>query len=206
MLICGECGSPYRRRMCDSHGKRKVYWRCLNRIEHGTQFCKKSIGIEECKLHEAICKILSTVLPNREEIMNTVISTLEYAVTGNSEILNVYNLESNIRQLKEEANTLMNMAEKTEGEVERYEKEISAIFEKIKVLREQLNIAKAQAGRVDDMRLESQRIAEILGKEELNFNVYDDNIIRRIVECIKVMSDRTLVIILKGGYEISGTI
>ena len=185
--------------MCDSHGKRKVYWRCLNRIEHGTQFCKKSIGIEECKLHEAICKILSTVLPNREEIMNTVISTLEYAVTGNSETLNIYNLESNIRQLKEEANTFMDMAEKTEGEVERYEKEISAIFEKIKVLREQLNIAKAQAGRGDDMRLESQRIAEILGKEELNFNEYDDNIIRRIVECIKVMSDRTLVIILKGG-------
>ena len=74
------------------------------------------------------------------------------------------------------------------------------------MLREQLNIAKAQAGRGDDMRLESQRIAEILGKEELNFNEYDDNIIRRIVECIKVMSDRTLVIILKGGYEISGTI
>lgn len=32
ILICGECGSPYRRRTINSHGEKKIYWRCLNRI------------------------------------------------------------------------------------------------------------------------------------------------------------------------------
>lgn len=99
LLICGECGSVYRRRISNCRGEKKVYWRCLNRIEHGKQYCKKSVGIEECKLHEAICKALSEALPVRDEILSSIISTLDYAVTGNEETLNVYNIELNIKQL-----------------------------------------------------------------------------------------------------------
>ena len=32
-LVCGECGSMYRRTTWSKKGKKKVVWRCINRLE-----------------------------------------------------------------------------------------------------------------------------------------------------------------------------
>lgn len=203
LLICGECGSPYRRRTINSHGEKKIYWRCLNRIEHSTKYCPKSIGVEEKLLQEAICRGLSRVVPNRDEILNAVKATLEYAVTGEKETLNRYNIELNIKQLQDEADMLMENAMNTEGDRDRYFFEIEKLYDKIKVLREQLELAKAKLNEQPDINEEIKRITEIFESEDFDFTEYDDSIIRRIVDCIKVMKDRSIVIILKGGFEIT---
>lgn len=203
LLICGECGSPFRRRISNCRGEKKVYWRCLNRIEHGKQYCKKSVGIEESKLHEAICKSLSKLLPEKETVLDSIICTLNYyAVTGNTEAMNAYNIEVNIKQLQEDAKSLMELASSTEGNVERYEIEIEKTFAKIKVLREKLDIARETLAQNENSNIEIKRIAEILKKENFSFDEFDDNVIRRIVECIRVMSDKSLVVVLKGGVEV----
>ena len=202
LLICGECGSPFRRRISNCRGEKKVYWRCLNRIEHGKQYCKKSVGIEESKLHEAICKSLSKLLPEKETVLDSIICTLNYAVTGNTEAMNAYNIEVNIKQLQEDAKSLMELASSTEGNVERYEIEIEKTFAKIKVLREKLDIARETLAQNENSNIEIKRIAEILKKENFSFDEFDDNVIRRIVECIRVMGDKSLVVVLKGGVEV----
>ena len=202
ILICGECGSPYRRRTINSHGEKKIYWRCLNRIEHGTKYCKKSIGIEEKVLHEAICRGISKVVPNKNDILDAIKATLEFAVTGEKETLNKYNIELNIKQFQDEADMLMERAMKTEGDQERYFVEIEKLYDKIKALREQLELAQFAASETPSENAEIKRIIEIFENESFDFSEYDDMVIRRIVECIKVMHDRTIVIILKGGFEI----
>lgn len=207
LLICGECGSHYRRRTSyDTHKNKRIYWRCLNRIEHGTKYCSKSIGVEEYRLHEAICKTLSSALPKREEILSIILSTLNYAVTGNSETLNVYNIELHIKQLQEQATELIDLASRTEGNLEKYEEEIKKIFSKIKSLRDSLQIAREQSCDSENLSFEVKRIKEIFEKEDLKFHEFDNTIIRRIVECIRVMSDKTIIIILKGGVELKGKI
>lgn len=203
LLICGECGSPYRRRTSNSHGIKRIYWRCLNRIEHGTKYCKNSIGVEEYRLHEAICRAINKVMPNREDILAAVKSTLEYAVTENDEVLNAYNIELNIKELQKQAKDLMLLATNTEGDTEKYEDGIAEIYDKIKALREQLEVAKIKASQSSDINLEMKRIIELFEKESFVLDRFDDLIIRRIVECIKVMGDKTIVVILKGGFEIT---
>ena len=202
LLVCGECGSPYRRRTINSHGEKKIYWRCLNRIEHGSKYCTKSIGIEEKKLQNTICRAISEVMPNREEMLKAIKATLEFAISGEKETLNKYNIELNIKQLQDEADMLMERAMKTEGDQERYFVEIEKLYAKIKALREQLELAQCYAPGTTSENAELKRISEIFENESFDFSEYDDLIIRRIVECIKVMHDRTIVIILKGGFEI----
>ncbi len=206
ILVCGECGSPYRRRTINSHGERKVYWRCLNRIEHGNKYCKKSVGIEECKLHKAICRALSSALPDRDEILKAVKATLKYAVSGDSDTLNRYNIELNIKQFQNEADMLMERAASTEGDAERYFTEIENLYDKIKVLRQQLEMIQTDINIQNNTDIEVKRIAEILENEDFSFTEFDDTIIRRIVECIRVMGDKTIAVILKGGFEITETI
>lgn len=202
LLICGECGSPYRRRLKYYNGKKMVYWRCLNRIENGTKYCKKSFGVPEEKLHEAICRGISKLAPQKDEVINDIKATLEYAVSGEQETLDRYNIELNIKQLQDEADMLTETAISTGGDQERYFIEIEKLYDKIKALREQLELVITSQADKTDTNDEIKRITEILENENFSFTEYDDTIIRRIVECIRVMKDKTIVIILKGGFEI----
>ena len=34
LLVCGECGTLYRRCVWVKRGKRRVVWRCVSRLEH----------------------------------------------------------------------------------------------------------------------------------------------------------------------------
>ena len=42
LLICGECGSAYRRCTWTAKGEKRIVWRCMNRLEHGKQNCRHS--------------------------------------------------------------------------------------------------------------------------------------------------------------------
>ena len=44
LLVCGECGSPYRRVTYMPRGNKRYVWRCINRLEHGKKVCKGRHG------------------------------------------------------------------------------------------------------------------------------------------------------------------
>ena len=67
---------------------------------------------------------------------------------------------------------------------------------------------KSSKGRVDgidtnvDLSAEIKRLTEIFERDDLNFKEFDDCVIRRITECIRVMGDKSIIITLKGGFEL----
>lgn len=91
----------------------------------------------------------------------------------------------------------------TGGDKERYFEGIEKVYSRIKALREKLDSLQSTVVERLECNKEIKRIAEFLENEAFEMKEYDDTIIRRIVDCIKVMSDKTIVIILKGGFEIT---
>jgi site-specific DNA recombinase len=57
LLVCGDCGAPYRRRT----ERGKVVWRCATRIEKGKESCPHSHTLDDGwvqdTLSKAICQI-----------------------------------------------------------------------------------------------------------------------------------------------------
>lgn len=49
---------------------------------------------------------------------------------------------------------------------------------------------------------EIESIKAFLADTEINFSEYNEIVVRKLVECIRVMPDRKLVIVLKGGITI----
>lgn len=72
LLICGECGSPYRRCTWTTRDKnKKIVWRCISRLDYGKKYCKHSPSIEEDVLHNAIMSaILQTAKENPTLLKN----------------------------------------------------------------------------------------------------------------------------------------
>ncbi len=54
LLVCSECGSPYRRVTYMPNGQKRFVWRCINRIEHGRRICRNSATLEEPELTSII--------------------------------------------------------------------------------------------------------------------------------------------------------
>ena len=54
LLVCGECGTPYKRCTWARNGKKRIVWRCVSRLEFGTKYCHDSPSMDEDGLHQAI--------------------------------------------------------------------------------------------------------------------------------------------------------
>lgn len=202
LLFCGECGSPFRRKVITRGNSKDVYWRCINRIENGNKYCKKSMGIKEKILQDAVCRALNKISPERSELLNAINSALSYGITGDENVLSVYNIDHNISELKNQIQTLMDAAGNTEGDKERYYNEISKLYSQITALREEKKKIRVQMDAQAEAEQEIKRINSLLENCDMSFDEFDDIVIRRIIDCIRVIDNNELLIIVKGGLEI----
>lgn len=95
---------------------------------------------------------------------------------------------------------------RTEGDTERFEKEIRKLSDRLCILREQLELAKQRIAANDTVQKETERLKRALSDTAVTFSQYDDVTARRLIECIRVLKDGKLRIILKGGVKIEETI
>lgn len=202
LLVCGECGSPYRRKTWVIKGEKKRVWRCLNRVEHGTAYCKKSVSLDEDKLQEAICRGLRNAFEYREEVSELILSGLSYAVTGDDNILDAYVIEQKIKELKQDMEDMIMMSMRTEGDTEKFEVEIRKISDQLCVMRGQLDVARNQMSASEKVNKEIENIRAFLEDTEINFSEYNEIVVRKLVECIRVMPEGKILIVLKGGMTI----
>lgn len=98
------------------------------------------------------------------------------------------------------------MSMRTDGDTERFENAIKKLSDRICALREQLDLAKKQLSASDMVKGEIDRMKEALSRLDVTFSEYDDVTVRRLVECIRVMRGKRIVIILKGGLKIEEAI
>ncbi len=66
LLLCGECGHPYRRLTWTRNGEKRIVWRCASRAEHGTKYCQHSATLEEGPLQRAVMQAIRRVARDSE--------------------------------------------------------------------------------------------------------------------------------------------
>ena len=203
LLVCGECGSPYRRRTWVRNGVNRKVWRCLSRVDNGTTYCKDSISVEEEMLQQTICRALRRAIQYDREAYELILSNLSYGITGVDDSLDIFAIESQIKELKGRIEENVELAMNTDGDPQKYYDVIKYMNSQILALNEQLSLAKEKLSSEEKSGLEIARIKECLTDMTI-FDKYDDRTIRRLVDHIRVMGDKRLIIVLKGGVQIEG--
>ena len=204
VLKCGECGSRYKRVTWTSRGKKQIVWRCVSRLDHGKKYCKDSITVKEGELQEAIVRAIRKF---NEEDDSTYIALMKatlgdaLGITGNNEEIEF--LERRIEALNKRMVQIVSVSVQAGESVEHHEDEFRRIAEEIDQLKRR--IAAAQEKRKENPG-EQERLKEIqatIDSRSASINVYDDTIVRQMIECIRVYHDGRLEIIFGGGYEIA---
>lgn len=199
LLVCDVCGNPFRRKMWSRKGVKKAYWRCLNHMENGSGGCPQAKGIEEKQFHEAICRGLTQCIPESGNVKKLVRTMLAYATSQDEALLECQTIEGTIRELQDKANEAEDMCIRTEGNKQPYIEQIKKYYASIAQLRSRVDNIKTQLENSKDFQTEMTQIDGWLENEEISFSEYDDDIVRYLVESIRVTEDMKLIINVKGG-------
>lgn len=64
-LVCGECGTLYRRCTWSKGAKKRVVWRCVSRLDYGTKYCHNSPTLDEEPLQRTILAAINSVMSKK---------------------------------------------------------------------------------------------------------------------------------------------
>ena len=219
ILICGECGTPYRRVTWNIKGKKKIVWRCINRLDYGKRYCKASPSIEETALQNAILKSIEELVHSDQQIIENLKIQIALATTDKKPI-NTNNgddtvdimdgaenspvfIRARLHEIGIKIDELI-QKEASENDEGKHDDEFEALHvEKVSLL-ERLNMIESEP-KPGDIGAISGRQGEILNRLEEIKNtplVYDEKIIRQMVECVRVISKEQIHIIFRLGLEV----
>ena len=203
VLQCAECGSRYRRVTWTAHGRKKIVWRCISRLDYGTKHCKDSITVEEEALHGAVVRALNRFhTENESTYLALMKATIGEAIgiNGGSEEIDL--LTRRIDTLNKRMLDLVNETVAAGKDVESSEDEFKGISDQIEQLNRRIAAIQESIHKDGSRQARLEEIQNIIAERNANETQYDDSIVRQMIECIKVHNDGKLTIIFGGGYEI----
>lgn len=197
ILVCGQCGSPYRRTTWAKKGKKKIVWRCGTRLDYGTQFCNESPTLEEGALHAAIVNGIMNQYINVGADMELLKANLDRALApqipgGAADI------RARITELTQQKQELVARCME-ENDITKYELLLTKIVEELEQLNQRLEGIESQQ---KNRAITKSRMAEIdnlLEQFAENGLEYDDVLTRRLVSAIHVKSAEEIEITFKDG-------
>ncbi len=203
LLVCGECGTPYRRCTWTTREKtKKVVWRCISRLDYGKKYCKHSPSIEESVLQNAIMDAIMKMAKENADVLKTLKSHIAMGLNAEDIKDNSIELQIRIAEIDVEFSKLISTIN-TENENDDGRE---AVMEKLLTEKGQL---KKQLEEIELLKknkeLTMSRLDEIYSTIDLLRNhpiTYDDQIVREILECIIIESKDNIRVVFKGGAEI----
>lgn len=202
VLICAECGTRYKRVTWSRNGEKRVVWRCVNRLDNGTKYCKNSPTIYEDALKEAIVRAINRFNDeNRHTYLALMKATIGEAIglSGTSDEVDL--LERQIEGLNNKMLEIVNQSIQSGSDIETHEDEFREISEQIEGLKKRIAAMQESASNDESREERLAEIQNIIEQREQNKTEYDDSIVRQMVECIKVYKDK-IEVIFGGGYAI----
>ena len=145
---------------------------------------------------------INKAITDRQDVMSLILSNLSYDVTGQDDTLEMYAIEKQIASLDKITHETMELSTNSTGDRQRFMEEIKSLSEQIVVLREQLEAVQGRLKSNERVSEEIENIKNYLSSDNADFTEYNDTMVRRLVEYIRVMKDKTIIIVLKGGLQI----
>ena len=201
LLICGHCGTPYRRTTWSARGKKQIVWRCISRLEHGKKYCPDSPTIKEDQLHEAIIHAINNYYSCRNDIARILKANIGTVLEcrGQEEIISI---ENRLKEIDKARNDLVNLIASDGCDEDKLDNEFSRLYQEEQQLSERLEILKSQNKTSAETQAKLHKIMDMIEHEKFELETFDNVLIRKLIECIKVLNKAEILVIFKGGYEV----
>jgi len=204
-LVCGECGTLYRRCVWVKRGEKFAVWRCASRIDYGTRYCHHSPTLREAPLQAAILAAINTVMSQREALVGQIEDAMRMELIpfpGGS--MSVSDIDRRLDELDKEFQALF--ADSKDGGFMKHAEDFKRISDDMAKLKEQRACLLEQQ---NSDSASNRRIADavnILNAGSAKLTEWDESVIRQLVDTVKVLSADRIRVYLRGGMELEQTL
>lgn len=205
LLVCGECKTPYRRCTWTVGGKKKIVWRCINRLDYGKKLCHTSPTIEESVLQDAIMSAIMKTAKQNIEVLTTLKTHIAMGLEISDTEDEAMEMQIRIAEIDAEFKTMLQGVAADTIESFDEEKATRLMSEKTE-LQNRLNQITESKQKRENAKSRLDEIFTILDGLENHPMTYDDQIVRQLLECVVVESKTQIKIIFIGGLEINQTL
>ena len=202
LLICGECHTPYRRCTWTAHGRKRIVWRCVKRLDYGKKYCHNSPTLEENSLQTSIVNAIQKFAQQDPQLLKNLKFHIENGINYTKREGEDVEIKLRLATIEKEINELFNTI--SVDTIESFDEK------KAEELLSEKNKLQAELDRLAELhqrdKNKQSRIAEIMDLIDGLKNrtlIYDDKLVRQIIEAIIVESKEKIKIIFIGGYEIN---
>ena len=201
LLLCGECGTPYRRCTWTAGGQKKIVWRCISRLDYGKKYCHNSPTVEESVLHEAIMEAVLKTAKQNADVLKTLKMHIGMGIAGEETEDRSLDIQIRISEIDAEFKAMMSAisADNAEQFDERRATELmnekASLEQQLSQITDAMQKRKNAKSRLDE-------IYEILDGLKNHPMEFDDRILRQILECVIIESKERIKVVFVGGLEV----
>ncbi len=205
LMICGECGTPYRRCTWNVHGKKQIVWRCISRLDHGSKYCKSSPTIHEEPLHRAIVQAVNAFYDCGDDVAKILKANVESVLAG-MEQSEIQKIEQRLKDIDKARNDMISLITSGSCDEDTLDTDFAKLYEEETLLSGKLLSLKAQCKVSDDTKDKIESTIAEIENSRFQLEAFDDVLIRKLIECVKVINKTEIIIIFKGGYEVKAEV
>ncbi len=202
-LVCGECGTLYRRCVWAKRGRKRTVWRCVSRLDYGTKYCHSSPTLDEEPLQRAILAAINSVMGKPADMARQISGAMELELAPIlGQMVSLADIQRRLEDLEKRFNALLEQtAEQMDGQD--YMTEFQSITNEIAALKAQRTQLEAQHRNNAAATQRMNTAASLLAEAPPELTEWDESIIRQLVDTVRVISAEEIVVYLQGGIEIT---
>lgn len=203
-LVCGECGTLYRRCTWVSKGEKRIVWRCISRLDYGKKYCHHSPTMEEGPLQKAIITAINRVMSGRDELLDRITNAMQSEISPiSSGGMTLSDIDRRLKELEAETARLI---QESAGDIRGYQEQFRAVMNEAADLKERKKKLLAEKEQNTESCLRIQSAINKLESAPSQLTEWDESMIRQLVETVTVLNKATIRVTLIGGEEIEQTV
>ena len=201
-LVCGECGTLYRRCTWAKRGRKRVVWRCVSRLDYGTKYCHDSPTLDEAPLQQAILAAINSAMSRKSALILQITSAMELELAPiPGESMSLADIERRLEELNNQTRELVAKAARAEDATD-YTAPLKAIMDEAAALKERRAVIEEQRKNNAQAVQRIEDAAAAMEQASAEISEWDEALIRQLVDTVKVVYAERIMVYLRGGIQI----
>lgn len=159
----------------------------------------------EDKLQQAILNAINEYYGCGDDIRNILLGNIE-AVLTDSDSDELRRTQQRLSEIDKSRNELISLITSGSADEDQLDGEFQKLFKEEQHLLEITEKHKAQSEKIKEMQLQIKEAERTVRNLPSKLTEYDDMIVKKLIECVKVISKTEITVIFKGGYEVTAEV
>ena len=201
-LVCGECGTLYRRCTWTCKGQKRIVWRCVSRLDYGKKYCHHSPTLDEAPLQRAILAAINSAMSKKDQLIHQLQSAMELELAPMpGDHMSLADIEQRLQELGEQVRKIVAKAAATK-EVQVHAPLLKEIADEMDALKKKRALIESQHQTHEYAFRRIEIATDAMEQTSTNISEWDEALIRQLVDTVKVHSAEKITVYLRGGIEI----